>query len=92
MYSCSLTLYLCSVLREEFESAGGAGEALAVGEGEKDSTILPNLGKKHPAVTWLELYRLQFFWTSLFTLIIVAIFAERAYCEFHSPPHSSGAF
>lgn len=33
-------------------------------------------------VKYVELKYLEIFWFSLYTLILLAIFAERAYCEF----------
>lgn len=49
---------------------------------EKDASVL-SAQQKNRIVTWFELYRLQIFWTLLYTLIVAAIFAERAYCTTH---------
>ena len=54
---------------------------LDIQQGEKDSSVLPIVHKKNRVTTWFELYRLQIFWTSLYTMVVLAIFAERAYCN-----------
>lgn len=51
---------------------------------EGDSPILPpQTTKKNRLSKYIELYRLQIFWTTLYTIIVFSIFAERAYGKFY---------
>lgn len=58
-----------------------AGKALGIPTKERQAPKTEWQKKYNAFVTWFEKNRLQIFWASLYTLVSIGIFAERAYCK-----------
>ena len=61
----------------------------AVAEPEAEIAVIENRGEPSQQdvgwpvrlARWMEINRLVVFWSTLYTLVLLGIFAERAYCE-----------
>ena len=86
-YICNdFWMYLCVV--RDLDAVEEEGSA-ATGEPEAEIAVIENQGEPSRqdvgwpsrVVRWMESNRLVVFWSTLYTLALLGVFTERAYCK-----------
>lgn len=99
MYFCILILNILNLrshqeIQARFEgqsskeTSGDMNESRIIDERQEELIRIQDrsiaTGKTHATLRFVELKSKEIFWMTLYTLVLLAIFAERAYCEFLS--------